>query len=350
MEFPFKPVANPDALTDSEKSRPVILRALNRAAGSLTNGQCDADKYLRADYEFATELSAVAKTLVRGDWLLIEAVAHSPYDGCWWEPNFWLLSRDFQVFEPLYVSHHRWHGRAWGFGRTQKIGAGMADIPFRLFLEREVFNGDGKTWDQFAVHAMRDGILLTAYMHERFAQVAWDGYEEAVAKHRFTDAEIRAPEFMCAACGERFSDRPYEHSGDMYGIGGLACATDSLYCESCICSACDRCGYPFKSKDGEAPYIEDVETGARLCKDCAPHADCRVCRTSTPENELRHGICDGCVDSVLEKFAAAFDAAPDDESTSPPKICRDCGGMYRDSQGEDLCQPCFNKRLGRSEV
>ena len=29
--FPFKPVANPEFLTDAEKSRPVILRALNRA-------------------------------------------------------------------------------------------------------------------------------------------------------------------------------------------------------------------------------------------------------------------------------------------------------------------------------
>lgn len=319
-------------------------RHVERYGGFDGNISVSEDREMRRIQEFTEELLSVK--CKKGEWLLLDASAQSPYDGCFYEPNFWFLSPDFMIFFPLYVSHHQWYGRTFSDqpvsgARNLSLQAAKGELWFRDFLEDYIL-GMSNAWEDWQVHIVKaDATLYPQPVHPNFALNIWERFN-----YRFNGSEdYVTPGFTCHCCGQVTHGQPFTHQGDYHGVGGVASATERLYCEECMSHTCSTCGVPVLDVNEVLLSEEDakafkVEEGP-YCESCIPEAKCWRCTGDTKIPSLRKGFCPDCVDEVLQVIL---------DGGTLEALCPVCSRPKGESQVPHECQDCFNKEMGRNPV
>lgn len=260
--------------------------------------------------------------------ILLKGIAHSPYDGCWYEPNFWHLRQvgeegDWWVV-PLYASTPRWN-----FGPMGQEAELSVEKDSETLID---FFESGRV-DEWECTPIFEDTVLNLLIHPVFL--------ERVQQHWPEDAT--EPLLKCSCCDQEFWGPVFVHGQDYYGCGGVASATSKIYCYECISDSCQHCGYPFYP---DARRIEEGDCSS--CKECAATKKCGRCGQDTILEDLKHGFCESCVDEILQKVAANAVGREIEEILAP--LCEKCGRGVGDSRHPQWCQDCsdldiYGKRL-----
>lgn len=311
---------------------------------------CSAKIWLEKMREFVGDLiqrareARAGKTKTSEPWLLISAQAQSPYDGCFWEWNYWLLTADFQTLYPLYVSHRTW--KCYECGGTDRAAKSV-----RQFLIEELLHaGNYPAWEDWDVRIVTDTTDLSdtdkCYIHPNCLPTCFANFEQVAHELQ----RYNMPFFWkCGACEKLVEGEPHSHHGDSHGNGGVGVVFDEAYCEECLANGCTSCGYPerldkaHRYLDEETAAEFDKEAGA-YCEDCFPEERCYVCRSSIKIDELDHGLCETCKSEVLTNFKEAYERG--DPDAPPTKICPKCRRVYESSPHPDYCDVCWKEEMG----
>lgn len=304
-------------------------------AGSFSFDELKKIEQKEEFFESLLKRKAFKDRCKKGEWLLLKCTAHSPYEGCWYEPNFWFLSPDLVRIAPLYVSHSKWSAQ-------ERLEMLHEKTSFRDFVEQFITGEYQNWWDEWEVHIIKKDSVITEHLHPTFVPRICHNFGDLKA------VDFNPPLFKCDNCGE-LSDEPHTHSGDYYGIGGLAQATDKLYCESCVCGGCASCDHPMK--DGESFYV-DEEMAKRYnvsegdyCEWCIPETKCISCGKSVAVSKMQESLCNDCVNALVKRLSENPGLLERLEEIGT--ICALCGGLRPpdSSQHPERCQACVDKEM-----
>lgn len=172
---------------------------------------------------------------------LLRCRAQAPYEGCWYEQNFWMISGKGQI-HPIYVS-----GKI-GSDLIKKLFNSMDDavqtgIGTEVFVEwlRSNYWGDYyvdfDTFEPKDVDVPYNIINLVRAVLRRFGAESED-----------------LPTEQCAHCGEMIEDGPIRF-GSYSGNGGVGIDLDDPHCNECFgllryCNTCNDYVYLVSDPDG----------------------------------------------------------------------------------------------------
>ena len=184
--------------------------------------------------------------------LILTCTSHTPYDGCWHEPNYWVLT-DHRVY-PLYIS-----GKIYGTWYNGDREPWLHGIPWMNFLlEMERRQNEYDDWETFDPeewelenYNVLNSITVILFIHE-----------------------VTPPKWTCTICGEECRGRAKLLS--YRGNGGIGVCMEDPCCDRCFYEHkwCDTCnGYVRPTEMVEIKDVNGKFGGGRIPPQCPNAGD-----------------------------------------------------------------------------
>ena len=184
--------------------------------------------------------------------LVLRCSARAPYDGCWHEPNYWLL-RDHKVY-PLYIS-----GDAWDrFEFAKYRPPWLHGVHFMSFLHAmEEMENRYEDWDHFDPedweldnYNVLNSITVLLMQHQ-----------------------VPLPKWTCSVCSETCRGRP-KFLG-YRGNGGIGVFLEDPCCTKCFHEIkwCEDCGLVEPRECGVCPNLEPQDDRGHVLHDVEDEAE-----------------------------------------------------------------------------
>jgi hypothetical protein len=177
----------------------------------------------------------------RSDPAILSCRAHTPYSGCWWEPNYWLLHK--KLVYPLYVT-----GGAYSICA---VGS-LADVLMRgcvieAFIERL---GDDDDYDRWEIEEIGEIEPNPNNLNTLTAILANHG--------------LQGPIWTCSTCGRSF--RGIARFLGYTGNGGVGIWLQEPCCEECFRALrwCETCTQVVLPVDGRCAGIDEDESESHV--------------------------------------------------------------------------------------
>jgi hypothetical protein len=256
---------------------------------------------MRSEKELAVETRRdVEKLWDAGDVFVLHLTAHSPYNGCHWEPNFlavWPESGTYGEFVADPCAHAQIDlihvsGPMLAPGATCHVDAKLN----AEYLTETLQGVDGK-------YELEDSYPVDGDLHEMVNSQYWRSFGQ-VLQDRF--------EWVCSCCGKRQTGNEIEYGG-YHGNGGIGVVYTDPLCPDCVHNPdnCPCCRDPDTGRDGPpCRSIRGIDIQIGFCQSCFDHLLNKYLDTGERKAErladLNAVLTAEHFDEELEKYLVAF--------------------------------------------